>query len=460
MSLKFYFSLIIINLTFLPQISPSNSKGKNIPLNIPSKYISSPSFIEMIHKTQIPSKIIYASPKNIKNSKCTQNSPCSLEKAINMLEPGYILYLRKGIYNIKKQLEIHKSGKPNFYIVISSAPNEKAIITSFTKQKKISLFQIFGSYIIIENLTFGRVSALDVEGIALYRGGQSHIIIRNNKFYELKSTVKIIKDEKKRGDKINHGANGILLAGEKKVIKKVIIYNNELNDNILGYSEAISITGNCEEIYVLYNKLKNNNNIGIDFNGNTGISKQKEFDQPRNSVAMYNKIEKSISPYDDCAGLYVDGAKNIYLGENIISESQYGIEIGNEKKKLSVKNIIVENNKMINNLITGIRIGGFDKHDSGNVKDSIIRKNQINGNSNSVIIAKAENILFKENEFILYGKGDKKKYFVNVEFSSSYVKNITFEKNVFEGNGIFKINDKKMDLDEFIKKYNSNKIKK
>ena len=175
---------------------------------------------------------------------------------------------------------------------------------------------------------------------------------------------------------------------------------------------------------------------------------------------MYNKIEKSLSPYDDCAGLYVDGGKNIYLGENIISESQYGIEIGNEKKKLSVKNIIVENNKMINNLITGIRIGGFDKHDSGNVKDSIIRKNQINGNSNSVIIAKAENILFKENEFILYGKGDKKKYFVNVEFSSSYVKNITFEKNVFEGNGIFKINDKKMDLDEFIKKYNSNKIKK
>ena len=50
---------------------------------------------------------------------------------------------------------------------------------------------------------------------------------------------------------------------------------------------------------------------------------------------MYNKIEKSLSPYDDCAGLYVDGGKNIYLGENIISESQYGIEIGNEKKKTS-----------------------------------------------------------------------------------------------------------------------------
>lgn len=175
---------------------------------------------------------------------------------------------------------------------------------------------------------------------------------------------------------------------------------------------------------------------------------------------MYNKIEKSLSPYDDCAGLYVDGGKNIYLGENIISESQYGIEIGNEKKKLPVKDIIVENNKIINNLITGIRIGGFDKHDSGNVKNCIIRKNHINGNSNSVIIAKAEDILFEENEFILYRNGNKKTYFVNEEFSSFYVKNVKFEKNIFSGNGNFKINDKNMNLDEFIKKYNSNKIKK
>jgi len=132
---------IIIFITFLNFISPNNIKGKNVPLNIPSKYISSPSFIEMIHKTQIPVKKLYASPKHIKNSKCTYNSPCPLEKAISMLQPGYILYLKKGIYNIKKTIEINKSGKPNFYIVISSAPNEKVIITSFTKKKKYHYFK-------------------------------------------------------------------------------------------------------------------------------------------------------------------------------------------------------------------------------------------------------------------------------------------------------------------------------
>jgi parallel beta-helix repeat protein len=62
---------------------------------------------------------------------------------------------------------------------------------------------------------------------------------------------------------------------------------------------------------------------------------------------MYNKIEKSLSPYDDCAGLYVDGGKNIYLGENIISESQYGIEIGNEKKNLLLRILLLKIIKLL-----------------------------------------------------------------------------------------------------------------
>ena len=52
-----------------------------------------------------------------------------------------------------------------------------------------------------------------------------------------------------------------MLIGENKLgIKQVIIYGNTLANNILGYSEAISVAGNYEEIYVLSNTL---DNIGI-----------------------------------------------------------------------------------------------------------------------------------------------------------------------------------------------------
>ena len=50
--------------------------------NIPSKYISSPSFISMINKSQKSRTILYASPKNNYHNSCSKNNPCALEKAL------------------------------------------------------------------------------------------------------------------------------------------------------------------------------------------------------------------------------------------------------------------------------------------------------------------------------------------------------------------------------------------
>lgn len=74
---------------------------------------------------------------------------------------------------------------------------------------------------------------------------------------------------------------------------------------------------------------------------------------------MYNYIENSKASYADCAGLYVDGAKDIYLFGNTVIDSQFGIEIGAEetKHKNYVTNVVVENNKLEGNTIIGIRVG-------------------------------------------------------------------------------------------------------
>ena len=92
-------------------------------------------------------------------------------------------------------------------------------------------------------------------------------------------------------------------------------------NNALSYGEAVSIMGNCENIYVLNNTLTNNDNIGIDFNGNTGDCKSSSLDPPRKSVHMLNRVEKSKSSYADCAGIYADGAKDIYIYQNNVLNS-------------------------------------------------------------------------------------------------------------------------------------------
>ena len=432
----FIFSLIFIILF--------SSSLQQDEFNIPSKYISDSAFISMLTQEPTPSKTLYASPSG-SGSSCSKSSPCPLETAVKNLEKGTTLYLKGGTYTLKSGITLSKSGTSKAYIVISSAPNEKAILTS-TKSDTVHLFQVSGSYIIIENLTFQNVSAKLVQGIVFYGGGQHHIIIRNNLFDKLKTTVN------------KEGANGILLMGESSTgIKQVIIYGNTLTNNVLGYHEALSIAGNCEEIYVLQNTLKNNTNIGIDFYGNAKYCKTPELDQPRKSVAIKNYIEKSNSPNADCAGLYVDGARDIYLAENKIISSQYGIEIGSEERNddYPVKNIIVKDNVVTDNTVNGIRVGGYEKKETGYVQDCTISGNKISGSDNAIHVAKAKNIVFDSNQ--ITGANE---FFINMEFDSSYTKNIEIENNIFSGKGKFRLYETTiMTLDEFIAKYPSNKKK-
>lgn len=440
-SLLIFISLCIhsLTLTLSKNLLVSN-------INIPTDYISDSTFISMMYKNPITINTIYASPEGSGNI-CSDTSPCSLENAFKSLSKGYTLLLKGGKYNVKSGLSLESSGIPKLYIRISSAPNERAIITS-TEKEKIVLFSVEGSYIIIENIIFQGVEAIDVQGIGILNGGQNHIIIRNNIFDSL-STPKIDED---------YGANGILLYGENELgIKKVIIYNNTLTNNILGYSEAISVAGNCEEIYVINNYLSNNTNIGIDFYGNAQYCPIAELDQPRKSVAIKNYIEKSNSPYDDCAGLYIDGAKDIYVADNIIKNSQFGIEIGSEERNdlYPVNNIIVKNNIVSDNIVTGLRIGGYEEIETGIVQNCSLIENIITRSHTAVIISKSKDIKFYGNQFI-----DIDKYFIDMEFSEIYIKNIEFVNNIFSGNGNFRLyGATKLTLDEFIEEYPSNKKK-
>ena len=300
----------------------------------------------------------------------------------------------------------------------------------------------------MENIAFQNIEAVNAHGIVFYNIGQNDVIIRRNTFDSLK-TPKIDGD---------YGANAIFLMGENKSgITQVIIYDNIATNNVLGYSEAISVAGNCEEIYILKNTIKSNTNIGIDFYGNAKYCKYEELDQPRKSVAMYNIIEESISPYADCAGLYIDGARDIYIAENTVKNSQYGIEIGSEERNdnYPVKNIILKNNILTDNTVTGLRLGGFEEQETGYVQNCDIVNNVISGGHTSVIISKAKDIIFDGNQML-----DIDKYFIDMEFTESFTKNIEIENNVFSGAGKFRLYGvTKLSLDEFIDKYPSNSKK-
>ena len=215
--------------------------------------------------------------------------------------------------------------------------------------------------------------------------------------------------------------------------------------------------GNCENIYVLNNTLKTNSNIGIDFNGNNGDSRTPNLDQPRNSVAMYNYVEKSHASYDDCAGIYADGARNIYIYGNYVSKSDCGIEVGAEgtKNNNPVSDIVVENNKLIENTIAAVKVGGYDETRYF-VKNTIFKNNVMANAKNSIIITRSNNIIFIGNTI-----SGAVNYFVEMEdeFSTSDIKNIKFEKNTFSGKKNFYFYGKDVTQKQFLSKYPDNIFK-
>lgn len=129
------------------------------------------------------------------------------------------------------------------------------------------------------------------------------------------------------------------------------------------------------------NVLRDNTNIGIDFSGNYGYCPVAALDQPRNCIAKGNKIERSVCSYAECAGLYVDGARDIQLLDNEISECMIGIEVGAEQKapEYPAQNILVRGNTMRNNPYGGLWVGGYSD-DAGFVTDVIVTRNTFQKN--------------------------------------------------------------------------------
>ena len=194
-----------------------------------------------------------------------------------------------------------------------------------------------------------------------------------------------------------------------------------------GWAETLSITGNCEYVYILENNVHDNTNIGIDFYGNAGYCSTPSLDQPRYSVASGNYISNSQCGYADCAGLYVDGARDIILQYNTITRSNFGIEIGSEEKQESypVKIIIVRNNLIYDNLKVGIRVGGYEEVETGVVQDTLFANNTLINNGEEIVIAKVNGIQFVNNII----KAKQGEVVIKTDFSTSYCKNITFTNN-------------------------------
>jgi hypothetical protein len=157
-------------------------------------------------------------------------------------------------------------------------------------------------------------------------------------------------------------AMGITVYGtEATPISDLVIDGNEIYDCEPFQSEALTLNGNVTDFEVTNNIVRDVNNIGIDFIGGETDIQPDENLVARNGVCRGNQVYRANQQGGGYAGgIYVDGARDIVIENNIVAESDLGIEVGAENHGTDAQNIVVRNNLLYSNQRVCIVFGGYN----------------------------------------------------------------------------------------------------
>lgn len=384
---------------------------------------------------------IYVSPNGSDSNDGTIASPlATVQHALELASPGTSVVLRRGVYY--ENISIPKSGdQANGYIKIIPYNREHAVIDGSKTSSDDDSNQLIRienkSYIDIEGLEFRNLNLDYAKGIYILNGSR-HIVIKGNSFHNINTT------------KLNSngfgGANAISVKSydENFTNYDLIIDSNEIYDCILGYSEALVLSGNTVDFKVTHNTIRNVSNIGIDIAGHYGdYHGNADTNQARHGVIEDNTVINCKSDYGngDASGIYIDGGRNVNVRNNIVTNCDYGITIGCEAPGKTASEIDVISNIVYKNQKSGISVGGYSI-EVGSVTDCRIAsnktyKNNLSGTSyqSEINIKVCKGVDISGNTF--YGAQTDKpdfstdKLFYPVLYNVLPSKNVTFSKNVY-----------------------------
>ena len=364
-------------------------------------------------KVTVTDKVIYVSKNGSdSNAGTSSNKPLkTIKKGIGKLSAGYTLMVNAGTY-YENDISLSKSGTSANPIKIVA--NGNVIINGSGKKRLLKIQNT--KYVEINGFTFQNLYAKDAKGIIIHPSTENLNII-NCKFINIKTS-------NPRGE--DDGASAIFIDGSStKAINNILIKNCTLTNISAGWSEAISVDGNCTNITITGVKLTSSGikgNIGICICGNYGTCSNKSLDRPRNVTISNCYVSNCKSPYDpgSAYGIYVDGGANVTISNNTVENCEGGIEIGAEEKNSKLSGRETENIKVYNNTIKncgiGAQIGGWDGK------------------------ATVYNVVFDNNKLLNCGHGDGKA----IEFSKckkvtiSNCKFNTKQSRWFEGSSMAK----------------------
>ncbi|MDO4301102.1 MAG: dockerin type I domain-containing protein [Clostridia bacterium] len=418
MSVFFIFSCQTMAVTIVPE----DLKGD-------SEFINKIMELQTNDDTIVPDAL-YVSAEGSDGNKGTIDSPyATVYYALSKAAAGQTIYIREGNYN--QNITITKSGTAGKYITIRNYPGEKPVFdhSSFSEDGGAIVHFSNADYIQIQGLTLCNKNLKAKSGYGILMNKGNHIIIKNIEIYDIN-----VPDP-------TSGAvcsNAVILYGNdgSVPISNVLIDSCYIHDCQTGWSEGVSVNGNSEYVNFINNRIDNIGNIGLDFAGHFNACKDESLDQARYCTAIGNVVSRCVSPNAVSYGLYNDGGRNNTFDRNIVYQCSGGIEIGSEEggayPSYPVKDIVVKNNLIYDNIEAGLSIGGYDNSATGIVYNTCVYNNTLINNGNAyggkeLGINKTNGIDIRNNIFYKNDTGE----IIKIRFDESLAGGITFAANCY-----------------------------
>jgi parallel beta-helix repeat protein len=321
----------------------------------------------------------------------------TLQKACNSAVANSVVHIKSGTYY--ENIAVNSSGTAGNPIRFTNYLGGTVIIDGTGTTGSVLLSISNKSYLTFENMILQNLTSAYAKGINLDSGAGTcagitfrNITIRNINWTNNAAQIPVESDN----------AWGLKVKGQLGGVTNLTIDGCQIHDNVLGFSEALTLSGNVDGFTIKNCLVYDNTNIGIDIIGNNGSSIDPTIDIPRNGLISGNTCYGNMSPIALSAGIYVDGAHNVIIERNSCYENEIGIEVGCEENG-EAKYIEVKNNLIYSNKNTGLAVGGYTTETTGQVLYSTFRNNTffqnntLNAGIGEITITKASGCVFEDN---------------------------------------------------------------
>lgn len=366
--------------------------------------------------------------------------------AVSVAMPGDTIVIAGGIYH--ERLIPSRSGKEDATITYRAAQGEQPVLdgSSLRVAGRQGMIEIRSrSYLRIEGLTvkgYRTDTPFQVPVGILIEGKGEGLEIVGNTIESMGSTALV------DGNRLGRDAHGIGVFGTQlQPLSAIVIRGNTLRNLTLGSSEALVINGNVDGFQVLGNVVIDCDNIGIDAIGFEDVAPAADIDQARNGIIARNRVERIQTKGNPAytgpaaAGIYIDGGRDIVIERNWVSHCDIGIEVASEHAGRVTHDITVRSNLLVENLLAGLFIGGYNSHTTGDAENCRILHNTFYNNDTDpqggafgqlCIQYRVRDLLVAGNIFVHTITKDGNYNIFVVQWNDTG-RDLTFERNLYYG---------------------------